>query len=99
MSEIGWINVEPVPVRTGSRIEVVVTDYRSLGIDLVAVVPFAFTDGAEATTALSVVGKSGGGLVAGPGELEASADCVSESVSSGRAGAVGLELFFSTAAC
>ena len=48
---------------------VVVTDASVVGNAPVAV-PFALTDGAEATTALSVVGKSGGGLVAGAGGVE-----------------------------
>jgi hypothetical protein len=74
--------------------EVVVTEASVVGKAPVAV-PFAFTDGAEATTALSEVGKSGGALVAGAGELETSADCVS-----GFWGSEGAaELFFSIAAC
>src|SRR5215208_8174936 len=63
-------------------------------------VPFAFTGGtdgpgAEATTLLSVVGKSGGALAEGAGELEVSAVC-----GSGFSGSVGaVELFFSAACC
>jgi hypothetical protein len=74
--------------------DVVVTDASVVGNALV-VVPFALTDGAEATTALSVVGNSGGGLAAGAGEPEVSADCASSFW--GSEGAV--ELFFSIAAC
>ena len=57
--------------------------------------PFALTDGADETTALSVVGKSGGGLVAADGELEVSADCSSRSGGSESV----VELFLSIAAC
>jgi len=86
---IGWVREEPV-----SELETVLTDASVVGNAPVAV-PFALTDGADATTALSVVGKSGGGLVAGAGGVETSADCVS--CFSGKEGAV--ELFFSIAAC
>ena len=70
---------------------VVVTDSSLVGN---VVVPFALTDGAEETTAVSVVGNNGGALVAGAGEAEVSAVCASEFC-----GSVGaLELFFSVAA-
>jgi hypothetical protein len=92
MSEIGWVNEEPV-----SEVEIegefAVTDASVVGNGSVTV-PLAFTDGAEATTALSVVGKSGGGLTAGAGELETSVDCAS-----GFWGSAGVESFFSFAAC
>ena len=92
MIGIGWVKEEPVSeLETVSEVEVTAASV----VGNAVVVPFALTDGAEATTALSVVGKSGGALAPGPGELEASADC-----GSGFCGSDGaVELFFSIAAC
>src|ERR1700738_3334514 len=90
MIGIGWVNDEPV-----SEVETVagtvVTDSSLVGK---VVVPFAFTGGAEETTAVSLVGNKGGALADGAGEVEVSAVCVSEFC--GSAGA--LELFFSVVA-
>src|SRR2546423_2988276 len=89
MVGIGWVNDELV-----SEVEtvagVVVTDSSLVGN---VVVPFALTDGAEETTAVSLVGNNGGALADGAGEADVSTVCVSESC--GSAGA--LELFFSVA--
>ena len=93
MIGIGRVKEEAVS-ELDTDVEVAVTDSSVVG-NAAVVAPFALTDGADATTALSVVGKSGGGLVAGAGELEASADCASGFW--GREGAV--ELFFSIATC
>src|SRR2546423_7688287 len=90
MVGIGWVNDELV-----SEVEtvagVVVTDSSLVGN---VVVPFALTDGAEETTAVSLVGNNGGALADGAGEADVSAVCVSEFC--GSAGA--LELFFSVVA-
>src|SRR3981081_718796 len=95
MIGIGWVNDEPV-----SELEtvagVVVTDSSLVGKS----VPFAFTgevvdEGAELTTAESVVGNNAGALADGAGDADVSAVCASGF--SGRVGAV--ELFFSVAAC
>src|SRR5947207_11963071 len=85
-----WVNDELVSaVETVAG--VVVTDSSVVGNKLV---PFAFTGGAEETTAVSVVGNNGGALADGAGETDVSAVWASEFW--GRAGA--LELFFSVAA-
>src|SRR5256714_15072790 len=90
MVGIGWVNDELV-----SEVEtvagVVVTDSSVVGN---VVVPFALTDGAEETTAVSLVGNNGGALADGAGETDVSAVWASEFC--GRAGA--LELVFSVAA-
>jgi hypothetical protein len=72
MIGIGCVKEEPVS-ELAIVADVAVTDASVVGNAPVAA-PFALTDGAEATTALSVVGKSGGGLDAGAGELVTSAD-------------------------
>src|SRR5437763_1703150 len=81
----GWVNDELVSV-VATDDGVVVTDSSVVGN---VEVPFAFTDGAEVTTAVSVVGNNGT-VADGAGELAVSAVCGSGF--SGSAGA--LELFF-----
>src|SRR5216117_1229227 len=90
MNGSGWVNDELV-----SEVEtvagVVVTASSVVGN---VVVPFALTDGAEETTAVSLVGNNGGALADGAGEADVSAVWASGFWGSADA----LELFFSVAA-
>src|SRR2546423_1457030 len=86
----GWVNDDLV-----SEVETVDGDVvTASSVVGNVVVPFALTDGAEETTAVSLVGNNGGALVDGAGDADVSA--VWASGFCGRAGALGL--FFSVAA-
>jgi len=76
MIGIGWVKGEPAS-GAGPLAEAAVTDESVVGNEPVAAVLFGFWAAVDATTLLSVVGNSGGGLVSGWDALEFSADAVS----------------------
>ena len=92
---IDWDRDEPAS-SPGVGGEAVVTEASVVGNEA-AWLPLGLmdrADGAEATTEVSVVGKSGGGLVAGPDGVEVSGGCASDVSGS----AAVLELFLFIAA-